>query len=210
MKKFVDTFHYLTQDLPNISHVAQVEMACSQGAKWVQYRCLSKSDEEMLAEIHQIASICDDWGTTLIVTNHVHLVHQADIQGVHIEDMDADISLVRAQIGDDKTLGASANDLATILKHIQNGADYIGCGPFGHTETKPNNCQHWSIQGYAESVAALKQAGIDFPLIAAGGVGLNDVADLLKTGIKGVAVSAAVNKAEHPAEAFKQFYNLLH
>ncbi len=59
MKKFVDTFHYLTQDLPHISHVAQVETACSQGAKWVQYRCLSKSDEEMLTEIHQIASICE-------------------------------------------------------------------------------------------------------------------------------------------------------
>lgn len=210
MKKFIDTFHYLTQDLPDRTHLEQVEMACEQGAKWIQYRCLTKSDDEMLQELHPIASVCDDWGTTLIVTNHVHLVNQADIQGVHVEDMDADVNKVRAIIGDDKTLGASANTLEQIKNHIKNGADYIGCGPFDITYTKPNNSALWGINGYDLVVKELQKEGLSIPLIAAGGVSLAALDQLMHTGIYGVAVSAAVNKAEDPANAFKQFYQFLH
>ena len=99
MKKYISKLHYLTQDLPNLTHTQQVQLACEAGANWIQYRCFSKTDEEMLEELHPIGTICDDWGATLIVTDHSHLVHLADIQGVHIENVDADITLVRKQIG---------------------------------------------------------------------------------------------------------------
>jgi thiamine-phosphate pyrophosphorylase len=49
MKKYISKFHYLTQDLPNRSHAEQAATACANGANWVQYRCLSKSDDELLA-----------------------------------------------------------------------------------------------------------------------------------------------------------------
>lgn len=206
MKKFIGKFHYLTQDLPHRSHLEQAIIACEAGANWIQYRCLSKSDNEMLKELHQIAAVCDDWGTTLIVTEHYHLLNLADIQGVHIEDMEADLTFVRAQIGDDKTLGASANTLEQIIRHQANGADYIGCGPFAHTDTKPNNAEHWGIIGYQNVVQELQNLNVKIPLIAAGGVDLINVAGLLKTGIHGVAVSAAVNLSQEPSKSFKDIY----
>jgi thiamine-phosphate pyrophosphorylase len=209
MKKFISKFHYLTQDLPNRSHIQQTQFACEAGANWIQYRCLSKSDEEMLEELHQIASICDDWGTTLIVTNHYHLVHLADIQGVHIEDMDADLTQIRTQIGDDKTLGASANNFQQIVNHIKNGADYIGCGPFGHTDTKPNNSPHWGIKGYLEIIKQLDENNLAIPLIAAGGIKLENISDLINTGIHGVAVSAAINKSDDPKNAYAEMHRLI-
>lgn len=210
MKKFVDTFHYLTQDLTTSSHIEQVKSACEQGAKWVQYRCFSKTEEEMLEELHQIASICDDWGTTLIVTDHYQLLRKADIQGVHIENMDANLSIIREIIGEDKTLGASANTLEQVIKHIKNSADYVGCGPYTHTDTKPNLLPHWEVNNYKEAVIRLKNEGFNTPLIACGGIQLSDVEELLNTGIKGVAVSSAINKSENPALAFKQLYRMLH
>lgn len=210
MKKFISRFHYLTQDLPHRTHLEQVQLACEAGAHWVQYRCMSKTDDEMLEELHPIASVCDDWGTTLIITNHFHLVASADIQGVHIEDMNADLNLVRNIIGEDKTLGASANTFEQIKNHIQNSADYIGCGPFGHTDTKPNQSKHWGIEGYQTIVEKLKAEKLEIPLIAAGGVQLQNVTDLINTGIHGVAVSAAVNLAENPKEAYKAIHQLLY
>lgn len=210
MKKFISRFHYLTQDLPHRTHLEQVQLACEAGAHWVQYRCMSKTDDEMLEELHPIASVCDDWGTTLIITNHFHLVALADIQGVHIEDMNADLNLVRNIIGEDKTLGASANTFEQIKNHIQNSADYIGCGPFGHTDTKPNQSKHWGIEGYQTIVEKLKAEKLEIPLIAAGGVQLQNVTDLINTGIHGVAVSAAVNLAENPKEAYKAIHQLLY
>lgn len=210
MKKYISKLHYLTQDLANQSHIQQVQMACEAGANWIQYRCLSKTDEEMLAELHPIATICDDWGATLIITNHSHLVHLADIQGVHIEDTDADISLVRASIGESKTLGVSAINVEQIKRHIANSADYVGCGPFAHTDTKPNDYLLWGAEGYRKAIETLSPQELTIPLIAVGGVCAKDIDKLMETGIAGVAVSAAINLAESPSEAYKEIHQLLY
>src|SRR5690242_8820194 len=108
MRKYIEKLHYITHDLPDLNHADQARTACEAGAKWIQYRCLSKTDEDLLDDITQIAAICDDWGTTLIVTDHLHLLGKADIQGFHIEAMDADFKAIRRLTGDDFTLGGSA------------------------------------------------------------------------------------------------------
>jgi len=211
MKKYISKFHYLTQDLPGYSHSAQAQAACENGANWIQYRCLTKPDSELLEEIHQIAAICDDWGATLIVTDHYHLLDQADIQGVHIEDMNADFAAVRKSIGHEKTLGASANTIGDILRIRDSLAvDYIGCGPFTVTHTKPNDYPLLGTAGYSEITTLMKNAGIDIPLLAVGGITIDDIEELISAGVYGVALSAAVNLAENPGRAFREIYKKLY
>jgi len=211
MKKYISKFHYLTQDLPHRSHVEQTAIACKSGANWIQYRCLSKPDSELIDELHQVASICDDWGATLILTNHYHLLDQVDAQGVHLEDMQADFIKIREIISDEKTLGASANTFEDIQRIYSSGAvDYIGCGPFSLTRTKPNDYPMLGINGYAELRTKMTDSGIDIPLIAVGGIKTQDTEPLLNTGIHGIAVSASVNLAEDPAEAIKDFYKKIY
>jgi len=207
MKKYISKFHYLTQDLPNRSHIEQAEIACSAGANWLQYRCLTKTDAELVAEINQIAAICDDWGTTLILTNHYHLLDKVDAQGVHIEDFDADFRLIREAIGEEKTFGASATNIEALLKVQATGVvDYCGYGPFRHTDTKPNNKPLLGFEGYRQ----LQKQPIEIPVIAVGGITLNDVETLIQTGIYGIAVSAAVNLAIDPGAAVKEFYRKIY
>lgn len=210
MKKFISKLHYLTQDLESRSHVVQAQLACQAGGKWVQYRCFNKPDDELLDEAHQIAAICDDWGATLIITDHIHLLDKADIQGVHIEDMQADFIAIRQKIGPDKTLGASANSIEDIQRIAStNAVDYIGCGPFGLTDTKPNDYDLLGISGYKTIIENLNKLGIQIPVLAVGGVREEDVTALMQTGIYGIAVSAAVNKASDPSVAFKEIYKKL-
>ena len=211
MKKYVERFHYLTQDLGDRSHPEQVRMACEAGAKWIQYRCLTKTDEELIPEIHEVAAICDDWGSTLILTDHFHLLDKVDAQGVHIEDMDADFRAIRETIGNDKTLGASANTMDQIKGIAATEAvDYIGCGPFAVTETKPNDYPLLGFDGYREMVKQMQEMGIKIPLIAIGGINLTDVENLMATNIYGIAVCGAINRTADPGEAFKAFYQKLY
>jgi thiamine-phosphate pyrophosphorylase len=207
MKKYISRFHYLTQDLPNRSHVAQAQTACEVGVNWIQYRCLSKTDEEMLPEIHQIAAICDDWGATLILTNHFHLLNQVDAQGVHIEDLEADFLAIKNSIGEDKTLGGSATNIHQLKNLQQQGVDYAGFGPFAATQTKPNTYPLLGLEGYRE---LKNHPEINLPVIAVGGIPLENVANLLATGIYGIAVSAAVNSAENPGAVLKEFYRQIY
>jgi thiamine-phosphate pyrophosphorylase len=207
MKKFISRFHYLTQDLPNRSHVKQTLIACENGANWIQYRCLTKPEDELIDEINEIGAICDEWGATLIVTNHYDLLERVDAQGVHIEDFDADFKTIRKIIGKDKTLGASATNIENLLK-IQAAAvvDYCGYGPFGHSYTKPNNYTLMGFEGYRQ----LQQYDVWLPVIAVGGIALNDVEPLLKTGIFGIAVSGAINNAADPGPVVKAFYQKIY
>jgi len=207
MKKYISKFHYLTQDLPNRTHADQAHIGCGAGANWIQYRCLTKTDSELIDEISEIAAICDDWGATLIVTNHYHLLGLVDAQGVHIEDFDADFAAVREAIGDEKTLGASATNIESLLKVQTTGVvDYCGYGPFAHTDTKPNNKPLLGFEGYRQ----LEKYAVDIPVIAVGGIQLSDVEPLMQTMIHGIAVSAAVNLAIDPAAALREFYKKIY
>lgn len=209
MKKYIEKLHFITHDIQQLSHIAQTQLACEAGAKWIQYRCLTKSDEELLAEINMIAEICDDWGATLIVTNHIHLKGKADIQGFHIEDMNADFIALRKQLGEEFTLGGSANTLENLIRLAKEGADYAGFGPFKLTTTKPNNSPLLGINGYVEATKKLNAERIDLPILAVGGVTLSDIMPLLATGIHGIAVSSGINQAEDLRAAYENFYKAI-
>jgi len=209
MKKYIEKLHFITHDIPQHSHITQAQIACEAGAKWIQYRCLSKADDDLLSDINTIAEICDDWGATLIVTNHIHLKGKADIQGFHIEDMDADFIALRKQLGEEYTLGGSSNTVENLIRLANEGADYAGFGPFKTTTTKPNNSPLLGIKGYADAIEKLKSANINLPILAVGGVILQNIPSLLATGIYGIAASSAINQAEDIYEAYQDFYRAM-
>lgn len=208
MKKYISRLHYITQDLRNRSHLKQATIACEAGANWIQYRCLTKPDEELIEEANEIASLCDDWGTTLILTDHYHLLDKVDAQGVHIEDLEANFEAIRKAIGNDKTLGASAINIRRLLALQATGVvDYFGYGPFALTNTKPNNYSLLGFEGYRQ---LNNYPEIKVPVIAVGGIHAEDVDLLIKAGVHGIAISSAVNLAADPARAFKEFYKKTH
>jgi thiamine-phosphate pyrophosphorylase len=209
MKKYIEKLHFITHDLPHYPHLEQVQVACEAGAKWIQYRCLTKSDEELLKDIHSIATVCDDWGATLIVTDHIHLKDQADIQGFHIEDMNADFISIRKELGDNYTLGGSSNTVENLLRLAKEGVDYAGFGPFKLTTTKPNNSPLLGVEGYINAITLLKETNIDLPILAVGGITLADVEVLMASGIYGIAASSAINQSENLYEAYQDFYRLV-
>ena len=207
MKKFIEKLQFITHDIEQLSHIEQAQIACEAGAKWIQYRCLTKNDDELLQDINVIAEICDDWGATLIVTDHIHLNGKADIQGFHIEDMDADFNAIREQLGEAVTIGGSANTIDGLWRIANEGADYAGFGPFTTTTTKPNNAPLLGVKGYADAVLALKDKNIDLPILAVGGITLDDIDGLMATGIFGIAASSAINQAEDMRSAYLDFYD---
>lgn len=207
MKKFIEKLQFITHDIEQHTHIEQAQIACEAGAKWIQYRCLTKTDDELLEDINVIAEICDDWGATLIVTDHIHLNGKADIQGFHIEDMDADFKQLREELGEAITIGGSSNTVEGLLRIAAEGADYAGFGPFKVTTTKPNNAPLLGIEGYTKAMNVLKQQNIDLPVLAVGGVTLDDIDDLIKTEVFGIAASSAINQAENMREAYLDFYD---
>ncbi|MES2828517.1 MAG: thiamine phosphate synthase [Bacteroidota bacterium] len=207
MKKFIEKLHFITHDIEQHTHIEQARIACEAGAKWIQYRCLTKGDDELLKDINVIADLCDDWGATLIVTDHIHLNGMADIQGFHIEDMEADFVALREKLGEAVTIGGSSNTIDGLIRLATEGADYAGFGPFKITTTKPNKAPLLGIEEYTKAISVLNERQINLPILAVGGVTVNDIEPLLKTGVFGIAASSAINQAEDMRSAYLDFYD---
>lgn len=201
----------MTQDVPGFSHLELATAACEAGAKWIQYRSKNKTDQQAwLEEAAGLEAICDDYGVTLIICSSVEICRElGEAQGVHLEGKDMPVKEARRILGDAKTIGGSAHSLEDVLVAYDGGADYVGLGPHQPTDTIRYSNVLLSLDDYRRILEELDKRNVDIPIIAAGGIKLQHVDDLMQTGITGVAVSSAVNLAEDPGAAYREFYRKL-
>ena len=80
------------------------------------------------------------------------------------------------------------------------GADYLGIGPFRFTTTKKNLSPVLGLEGYASILSQMKEANINLPVVAIGGITNEDIPDILRTGVNGIALSGTILRAENPVE----------
>jgi len=168
----------------------------------VQLRVKGAATGEWLAIAGEVKQICRRHGARLIVNDSVEIAARSGADGVHLGQQDDDPRRAREELGPDAIIGGTANTLDHIRAHLAAGVDYIGLGPLRHTTTK----QHLSPVLGREGIVAIRRQcrrlGIELPLIAIGGIETDDLAQLAKTGIHGVAASSAVNLApDRPAAA---------
>ena len=76
--------------------------------------------------------------------------------------------------------------------------DYVGLGPVHTTTTKKRLAPVLGIDGVKDIVAKVRQAGVELPIVAIGGLALDDVDPLKAAGINGIAVSGAIINAPDP------------
>ncbi len=74
----------------------------------------------------------------------------------------------------------------------------MGLGPFKFTTTKKNLAPQLGIDGYRDIVQKVRDAGIEIPIVAIGGITVDDIEPLMATGINGIAMSGAIINAPDP------------
>lgn len=200
----VNPFQYLTQDLPNISHQELAKIACENGIRWIQLRVKNKAFDEYLQIATEVKTICDSYSTTLIINDNVEICKTINADGIHLGKNDLSIIEARKILGNNKIIGATANTLEDILIHQKNGADYIGLGPYKFTETKKNLNTILGLDGYTK-IFKYSNSQITIPLIAIGGIQLEDVKLLINTGVYGVAVSSVINLSNEKEKIISDF-----
>lgn len=202
--------HYITQHTAARSHAQSAELACSGGVRWVQLRVKNTSLEQWRNEALATQRVCKHYGAVLIINDNPALAAAIGADGVHLGKNDMPPQQARAMLSTNAIVGGTANTMDDIVRLVEAGVDYIGLGPFRFTTTKENLSPILCFDGYRKIVAACHTAGIHTPLIAIGGITTADTTALLQTGVHGIAVSSAINAAEAPAEAARQFISDLH
>ena len=177
---------------------AAVEQSLRGGVTCIQLREKQLSDEELFEDAKQIQKLCKQYCAPFIVNDRVKLAMQLDADGVHVGQSDMDAHAVRKKIGPDKILGVSAQNVDQALKAQASGADYLGVGAMFPTKSKDDACAV-SLQTLSEICAA-----VNIPVVAIGGININNVNELAGSGIAGVALISALYAQENIENATKE------
>lgn len=204
-KAVVDREHFrlqfITHAVDGMSMAEEVERALAGGCRWIQLRHKDADTDTLTEEGRQIRSLCDRYGATFIIDDHVELVEPLNADGVHLGKNDMPVRQARDILGVGRIIGATANTYDDIAVAADAGADYIGLGPFRFTTTKAKLSPVLGLKGYRDITSRCREAGITLPIVAIGGIEQSDIADIMATGVDGVAVSGAIRNAPDPAVA---------
>jgi hypothetical protein len=114
----------------------------------------------------------------------------------------------RGILGKEFIIGGTANTFDDVKMHYKAGADYIGCGPFRFTTTKKDLSPVLGLEGYRSIILQMKEANIHLPIVAIGGITLEDIPSIMETGITGIALSGTILRAKDPVAETKRIMNL--
>lgn len=191
---------YISHFTPQISYAEGIRMALEGGCRWIQLRMKDASAEEIIACAEEVIPLCRHHGAKFLLDDHVELVRRLGADGVHLGKNDMPVDEARKILGPDIIIGGTANTIEDIIRLHKQGADYIGCGPFRFTTTKKNLSPILGLDGYKSIVLEMKELGIDSPIVAIGGITVEDIPAVMETGVSGIALSGAILGAADPVE----------
>lgn len=171
------------------------------GVTSVQLRIKDRSMEE----IYQWARVCKDLLTPLniplIINDYMDIALAVDAQGVHLGQSDYSPIEARKRLGPHKIIGWSVENLDQLAAANQlNCLDYIGVGAVFPTQSKRDCKAALGLKGLQQIVSLSK-----YPVVAIGGIILDNVGSVWATGVEGVAVIAALHESLNPKQTAMDF-----
>ncbi len=122
-----------------------------------------------------------------IINDRIDIAIACQADGVHIGQEDMPLKIARQILGEDKIIGVSTHSIEQAQEAQKEGADYIAIGPIFSTSSKPNVGPPKGPQ----IISQIKEM-IEIPVVAIGGINLDNMDKTLEAGADGIAVINAV------------------
>jgi len=168
----------------------QVESALKGGATCVQLREKELDDAAFLKEAIEISALCKQYGVPFFINDNVEIAIACHADGIHVGQEDMEAAQVRQRVGENMIIGVSVHSVEEALEAVQNGADCLGVGAMFSTSTKTD------VDLLPKETLRDICAAVDIPVVAIGGIGKTNIAQLAGTGVDGVALVSAIFAAE--------------
>lgn len=195
---------FISDATNTMSHLDAIAAALQGGCRWIQLRMKEATDEEVRDVASQALDLCRKYNAVFIIDDRTDIAKEVGADGVHLGKNDMPLKEARRILPENAIIGGTANTIDDIRQLWIDGADYIGCGPFRFTTTKKNLAPVIGLDGYRKIYSAMNAEGISLPVVAIGGITKDDVADIMQTGMNGIAVSGTVTKAKNPADEMRK------
>ncbi len=187
-----DTDFYMITDaaLTRRGTEDDVRRAVEAGCRIVQYRVKDLDTRSMVEEARALRGVCMD-RALFLVNDRVDVALAVDADGVHIGQDDMPFHIARRLLGPERIIGLTVHDVPEALEAERLGADYLGLSPIFPTGTKAD-------AGAACGTAMIERvrAASSLPIVAVGGITLDNVGDVIRAGAESASAISAVLCAE--------------
>jgi len=207
MKPSISGLYGITPETDDtLKLLEQVGAALAGGMGWVQYRSKSRDRELRLRQALDLRRLCAVYAANLVVNDDVMLALEVGADGVHVGRGDMPIGEARALLGPDRLLGVSCyNQLELAVAAAAEGADYVAFGSFFPSTVKPG-----AVRAKRSLILAAKHR-LQLPVVAIGGITLDNAPGLIEAGASAVAVVTALFGArdiQAAASAFNELFRI--
>lgn len=191
--------------LPGPQLLKAVRAALAGGVRIVQYRNKAADAATRLREATALTVLCRDAGALCLVNDDVALALACGAHGVHLGQQDGALDAAREQLGATAIIGQTCHaSLARALAAQAAGADYVAFGRFFPSRTKP------LAPPAPPTLLPEARAVLHIPIVAIGGVTVDNAPQLIAAGADAVAVIHdlfSANDVAARARAFAALFN---
>lgn len=178
----------------------QVKMVLEGGCKWIELDMNDATVEEVKAIIENLIPLCKEADAILVVDDYVDIVKEMEVTGLRLIKDSKNVGEVRNILEGGPIIGVNVSTAGDIyaLKGID--VDYV---------TIEINEPH-SLDSIYKIVSEVREAGINMPIVAIGKITIENIKEVIATGVNGVAMSDAIVNAENPTEYTKKILSILY
>jgi thiamine-phosphate pyrophosphorylase len=172
--------------------VAEIRRLVEGGIGMVQLRDKNLNDVELLVRARALVSETRGSDTLAIINDRADVAAAAGADGVHLGQDDFPLAAARRIVGSRAVVGRSTHSIDQARQAVLQGANYLGVGPTFPSATKRFD-QYPGLELLRQVASEIR-----LPAFAIGGIKVDNLPQVLATGIRRVAVAGAL---ESPAAA---------
>jgi len=188
--------------IAKLSHADQVEKLIEGGAEIIQLREKYASPKDFYEFVKEALKLARRHKVKIIINDRVDIALASKADGVHLGQDDLPPEYARKILGEKAIIGFSTHNLEQAVRAARLPIDYLAIGPVFATRTKENPENVVGIEGIKNA----REAVGDFPLVAIGGITLENFREVLQSGADSVAVvSNLMSDADKIIEKMKKF-----
>ncbi|MBN2026160.1 MAG: thiamine phosphate synthase [Actinobacteria bacterium] len=187
-------------------HLDVARAALDGGADALQLRGKEISGRDMYYLALRMGEMVNDSGNRCLffVNDRVDVAIAARADGVHLGQQDLPASRARSLTGEGMILGISATTVEEAKRARSDDADYLGVGPVFATPSKADAVAPIGLEGLARI-----RESVELPIVAIGGIDVENASSVFEAGADGIAVISAVTAAKDMLEAVRRLRSLV-
>ena len=207
------------RSLPRLQAIVDVDVAAAAGwmavdlarayldggARFLQLRAKTLPSSRFIEICDAVVALTHEVGALVIVNDRVDLAKLSGASGVHVGQDDLPVAETRALLGDEAIIGFSTHAVAQVQAALPQPCSYIAVGPVFGTRTKDTGYQAVGLRLVTEAARLCGER----PVVAIGGVTLDNAPSAIEAGASCVAVIGDLLSGGRPENRVRAYCQML-